>query len=158
VPPPEQGHSKTQRFSVQVTDFYGSLLFPTGAPRLPTPLTYNLNASVTTPPAAATTLADGINPYDYNFVMSGPNPANPIAKFLYVIPRNQGSQDVRLRIYDVSGRLVRTLVNGSKEPGPYTAIWNGRDELGRSVASGNYFARIEMGRTFTKNTQVTILK
>ena len=121
-------------------------------------MTYNLNASVTAAPAAASTLADGINPYDYNFVMSGPNPANPIAKFLYVIPRNQGSQDVRLRIYDVSGRLVRTLVNGSKDPGPYTAIWNGRDDLGRSVASGNYYARIEMGRTFTKNTQVTILK
>ena len=90
--------------------------------------------------------------------MSGPNPANPIAKFLYVIPRNQGTQDVRLRIYDVSGRLVRTLVNGTKEPGPYTAIWNGHDDLGRSVASGNYYARIEMGRTFVKNTQVTILK
>ena len=161
VPPPAQGQDKgkPQLFVVQVTDFYGSLLNPSGAPRIPSPLTYALSASVTTPPASATTtLASGINPYEYNFVMSGPNPANPIAKFLYVIPRNQGSQDVRLRIYDVSGRLVRTLVNGTKEPGPYTAIWNGHDDLGRSVASGNYYARIQMGRTFVKNTQVTILK
>jgi len=158
VPPPQHGQSKTQQFEVQVTDFYGSLAFPTGAPRIPSPLTYRLDASVT--PAAASgsaTLAGGINPNDYNFVMNGPNPANPIAKFLYVIPRSQGSQDVRLRIYDVSGRLVRTLVNGTKEPGPYTAIWNGHDDLGRGVASGNYYARIQMG-SFTKNTQVTILK
>ncbi|HKW51145.1 MAG TPA: matrixin family metalloprotease [Candidatus Eisenbacteria bacterium] len=160
APPPATGNDKgkPQRFVVQVTDFYGSLLFPNGAPRIPTPLTYRLDASVT--PAASSgsaTLAGGINPNDYNFVMSGPNPANPIAKFLYIIPRSQGSQDVRLRIYDVSGRLVRTLVNGTKEPGPYTALWNGRDDLGRGVASGNYYARIQMG-TFTKNTQVTILK
>ena len=160
VPPPAHGQDKgkPRRFVVQVQDFYGSLLFPGGAPRIPTPLTYRLDATVT--PAASsgsTTLAGGINPNDYNFVMSGPNPANPIAKFLYVIPRGQGSQDVRLRIYDVSGRLVRTLVNGTKEPGPYTALWNGHDDLGRGVASGNYYARIQMG-SFTKNTQVTILK
>ncbi len=160
VPPAERGNqaNKPQLFTAQVADFYGSLLFPNGAPRIPTPLTYRLDASVTTPPAAATTLATGLNPYDYNFVMSGPNPANPIAKWVYVIPRNMGAQDVRMRIFDVSGRLVRTLVNGTKEPGPYTAIWNGRDDLGRSVASGNYYARMEMGRTFTKNIQVTILK
>jgi len=148
--------NKPQLFTILVQDFYGSLLNPAGAPRIPSPLTYALNASVTPAPAATTTLS-GLNPYDYNFVMSGPNPANPIAKWVYVIPRNMGSQVVKLRIFDVNGRLVKTLVDGTKEPGPYTAIWDGRDDVGRGVASGNYYARMQMG-AFTKNLQVTILK
>ncbi len=89
---------------------------------------------------------------------SGPNPANPLSKFLFIIPQNQGMLDVKLRIFDVNGRMVRTLVNDARGPGAYTAMWNGRDNLGRSVASGNYYARIDMGGLFAKNMQVTILK
>jgi hypothetical protein len=158
VPPSPQGNpNKKQKFSVWVTDFYGSPLFAGGAPRIPSPLTYGLSVSVTPPAAPAGFLAGGLRPDEFAFANSGPNPANPISKFLYVIPQNQGSVDVRLRLYDVSGRLVRTLVNGAMAAGPHTAIWDGRDDQGRGVASGNYFARIEMG-SFTKNMQVTILK
>ncbi len=146
------------KYSVQVTDYYGSLLNPTGAPRLPTGPFYALNATVTTPPGGAAPVTAGLDPNQYQFVNSGPNPANPVSKLLYIIPLSQGPQSVRLRIYDVAGRLVRTLVDGVKSPGPYTAIWDGRDDHSRSVASGNYFARMEMGSSFTKNTQITILK
>ena len=160
VPPPSNNASSKvpRKFTVLVQDFYGSLLNPAGAPRNPTPLTYALNASVTTPVNAAAALAmRGLNPDDFQFVNSGPNPANPIAKFLYVIPRSAGAQDVRLRIYDVNGRLIKNLAQGTKEPGPYTATWDGHDNVGRSVASGHYYARISMG-SFTRNTQITILK
>jgi hypothetical protein len=159
VPPSDQGSpNKKQKFVVQVTDFYGSLLNPTGAPRIPSPLAYGLSMSVTTPAAPAGQFVSGLNANEFQFANSGPNPANPISKFLFIIPQSQGRQDVRLRIYDVNGRLVRTLVDGSREPGGHTAIWDGRDDLGRSIASGNYFARINMGGAFTKNMQVTILK
>lgn len=158
VPPPQKGNvNQSQTFRIQVTDFYGSLLNPTGAPRIPSPLAYNLNASVTPPAAPAAAMAAGARPDVFEFVNSGPNPANPISKLMFIIPQDQGSLNVRLRIYDVNGRLVRTLVNAVREPGPHTAVWNGRDDLGRSVASGNYYARIEMGQ-FVKNTQLTILK
>jgi hypothetical protein len=43
----------------------------------------------------------------------------------------------------VSGRLVRTLVNGFEEGGERSIYWNGRDDAGRGVASGIYFYRIE---------------
>lgn len=152
------GSKIPRRFAVQITDYYGSLLNPTGAPRIPTPLAYAVNASVTTPPNATTPSTDALNPNQYQFVNSGPNPANPLSKFLYIIPMNQGPQNVRLRIYDVSGRLVRTLVDASRTPGPYTAVWDGRDDHSRSVASGNYFARMEIGAGFIKNMQVTVLK
>jgi flagellar hook assembly protein FlgD len=121
-------------------------------------LTYVLNATVTPPASAAAAFASRFSPDEFQFANNGPNPANPISKFLFIIPQSQGTLDVRLRIYDVNGRLVRTLVDGARQPGPHTALWNGRDDVGRSVASGNYFARIDMGRAFTKNMQVTILK
>lgn len=44
-----------------------------------------------------------------------------------------------LRIYDMSGRLIRTLVDDDKQPGRYTLTWDGRNEAGRKVAAGVYF-------------------
>ena len=50
---------------------------------------------------------------------------------------------VRLAVYDVSGRLVRCLADDVKGAGPHTASWYGRDALGRGVASGVYFVRLD---------------
>ncbi len=50
---------------------------------------------------------------------------------------------VRLHLIDVSGRVVRTLVDGSMSAGPHAASWNGRDNEGRSLPSGLYFARLD---------------
>jgi len=162
VPPPSgNSNSKAARnFTILVTDFYGSALNPAGAPRNPSPQNYRLDVSVTTPVSASAALlaSRGLNPDDYVFVNSGPNPANPISKLLYVIPRSAGAQNVTLRIYDVNGRLVKGLVSGMKDPGPYTAIWDGHDDAGNHVASGNYFARLEVGHSFARNTTITILK
>jgi flagellar hook assembly protein FlgD len=79
-------------------------------------------------------------------------------KLLYVIPRNAGSQAVNLKIYDVSGRLVRTLVNGTQQPGPYPVVWDGRDDAGRGVGSGNYFARLNVGSAYRQDSKITLLK
>jgi flagellar hook assembly protein FlgD len=50
---------------------------------------------------------------------------------------------VTVRIYDVTGRLVRTLVNEVKDAGAYSAVWDGRNEGGANVASGIYFYKME---------------
>jgi flagellar hook assembly protein FlgD len=50
-----------------------------------------------------------------------------------------------MNIYDVTGRLVRTLVNELQKPGYYRVLWDGKDDLGKAVASGIYFYRIEAG-------------
>ena len=44
-----------------------------------------------------------------------------------------------LRIYDVRGRLVTTLLFGASIPGTHTTMWNGHNDIGQSVASGVYF-------------------
>jgi len=157
--PPNPGNSKNARkFTIQVTDFRSSPL-TTPVPQVRVPQTYVLSASVTTPPAAAARIAGRtIDPDQFFFANSGPNPANPVAKFLFVIPRNAGNAAVRLNIFDVTGRLVRTLVDGKvMEAGPHTTLWDGRDVAGRTVASGTYFARMESG-SWHQDARVTILK
>jgi endonuclease I len=55
-------------------------------------------------------------------------------------------EQVRLRVYDVSGRLVRTLVNGrTLESGRHHVEWNGRDDRDALVESGLYFCRLDAG-------------
>ncbi len=56
-------------------------------------------------------------------------------------------QEARLRIFGVSGRLVRTLVDGPVEPGVHEATWDGLDGDGRPVSSGVYFYELELGRS-----------
>jgi flagellar hook assembly protein FlgD len=50
---------------------------------------------------------------------------------------------VTVKIYDVAGRLVRTLVNEVKDAGAYAAVWDGRNNGGAAVASGIYFYKME---------------
>jgi hypothetical protein len=68
-----------------------------------------------------------------------PNPFNPTTSIRYSVPERSR---VSLRIYSVGMKLVRTLVDGVKEPGTYTAVWNGTNNAGKRVASGVYFYRM----------------
>ncbi len=65
-----------------------------------------------------------------------PNPFNPTTTIRYQLDR---SGPVRLVVLDVKGRIVKTLVDGSRDAGWYSVRWNGTDEHGRMVASGLYF-------------------
>jgi hypothetical protein len=73
-----------------------------------------------------------------------PNPFNPLTAIRFDLARG-GS--VRLAVYDVAGRLVRTLVAAELAPGCHETSWDGRDAAGRAVGSGNYFARLDAGGT-----------
>lgn len=77
-----------------------------------------------------------------------PNPFNPTTTLRFELPR---SAPARLTIYDVRGRVTRTLVSGTLAAGPHIAVWNGRDDSGHAVASGLYLARLESaGRSETR--------
>ncbi len=71
-----------------------------------------------------------------------PNPFNPTTRIAFVVP-DGGRQPVRLRVYDVRGALVRTLVDGLVTGGRHVIAWDGRDDRGRRAASGVYFLRME---------------
>lgn len=70
-----------------------------------------------------------------------PNPFNPFTRIQFSLPT---ATDVALRVFDVKGRLVRELVNGQRAAGWHQVIWDGNDEAGRGVASGNYFYRLSV--------------
>ena len=50
-----------------------------------------------------------------------------------------------LELYDLGGRLVRTLVRAAQPAGQYQVTWDGRDDHGRRLASGVYFVRLSLG-------------
>jgi hypothetical protein len=64
-----------------------------------------------------------------------PNPCNPGTLIRYHVP---APGRVRLDLYDLSGRLVRSLVHGSRPAGEQAVFWSGNDDAGRPVASGIY--------------------
>jgi flagellar hook assembly protein FlgD len=66
----------------------------------------------------------------------------------YSIPREC---NVTLSIYDITGKLVKILVNELKNSGVYSVNWNGTDDRGRKVGQGVYFYTLETSiQTFTK--------
>ena len=159
VPPANSKSNRTApvKFSILITDIRHSLLSPTTAPRVVTPDSYAITLNVTTPPALAAQLSRGMYPGGYGFMLGGPNPANPQTKLIYVLPQTANGARVSLRVYDVSGRLVRTLVSRNETAGAHASVWDGTDDSGRHVSSGAYFARIEAG-TFTQQEKILILK
>jgi hypothetical protein len=70
-----------------------------------------------------------------------PNPFNPQTTVVFEIDAGPGT-DVVLAVFDVGGRLVRTLVAEVLPAGQYRRPWDGRDAQGRAVAAGTYFARL----------------
>jgi hypothetical protein len=86
-----------------------------------------------------TGVGDGATPTTLA-VRNYPNPFNPRTNVQYAVT-NPGP--VELAVFDVSGRLVRTLVAlDAHESGLHTAHWDGTDESGVGVAAGVYFARL----------------
>ena len=70
-----------------------------------------------------------------------PNPFNPSTSILYELPH---SGNVRIDIYDVAGRRVKTLVDEIQEAGKREVAWNGRDANGSIVTSGVYFVKLAL--------------
>ena len=84
-----------------------------------------------------------------------PNPFNPTTLIRYDVPTAGGH--VTLRVYDVVGRLVRTLVDEAQTPGAKAISWNGRTDAGRRVASGVYFYRLR-APGFEKTLKMIVLE
>ncbi len=78
-----------------------------------------------------------------------PNPFNPSTTLTYHVSGEGGADtgpvSVSLRVYDIRGRCVRSLFEGSVPPGLHTVVWNGRDDRGRPVPSGVYLSVLQSG-------------
>ncbi len=83
-----------------------------------------------------------------------PNPFNPSTSISFSLPRDQ---QVKLAVYSLDGRLLRTLLNETRTAGVHEVVWDGLDDRGRQVASGVYFCRLESG-TFTAMEKMVLMK
>lgn len=83
-----------------------------------------------------------------------PNPFNPRTTLAFDLPA--AAAHVRLRLYDLHGRLVVSLIDGPLPAGRHGVVWNGADGAGRAVASGVYVSVLEtpLGRASGKLTLV----
>jgi hypothetical protein len=84
-----------------------------------------------------------------------PNPFNPSTTIRYQVAEQS---HVSLKIYDVRGRLVQTLVNEVKDAGDYSIQWNGLESSGQQVSSGIYLYTMETGENFKSTRKMVVLK
>jgi serine protease len=79
---------------------------------------------------------------EHQLVSNFPNPFNPSTTIAYQLP---AATEVSLKVYDISGKTIMTLINQTKEAGYYQVNWDGTDQAGQKVAAGMYFARLQTG-------------
>jgi hypothetical protein len=84
-----------------------------------------------------------------------PNPFNPTTTIRVGVPSDIRG-DVTLKIYNVRGQLVKTVLQGRKAPGWYTFVWDGRNNSGEMVSTGVYFARFDDSRTVLTRKMVLL--
>jgi hypothetical protein len=75
-------------------------------------------------------------------LVCAPNPFTRSTEIAFTLPE---AGRVRLAVYDVAGRMVSSVVDAWRPAGAFSASWDGRDASGREVATGVYFARLEVG-------------
>jgi hypothetical protein len=83
-----------------------------------------------------------ITPSSFKFQLEEIKP-NPIRKEALIVYHIATETKVSLKIYDASGKLVRTLVNDIQKPNVYYTNWNGRNEQGENTPKGIYFYRLQ---------------
>ncbi|MDZ7374991.1 MAG: T9SS type A sorting domain-containing protein, partial [candidate division KSB1 bacterium] len=90
-------------------------------------------------------IAQSAMPYRFHLWQNSPNPFNPETAINFEC---SSPAPVKIKIYDVAGRLVTTLVDGELAAGYHRVVWDGRDHKGEFVSSGIYFCRMETGDYF----------
>ncbi len=83
-----------------------------------------------------------------------PNPFNPDTTISFSLKE---PANVSINIYNIQGKLVKTLLNEVRAAGNHTAIWNGKDNSGRNVASGVYYYRMKSGK-YSSTRKMVMLK
>lgn len=92
--------------------------------------------------------------HEYNLMSNYPNPFNPETTIPFSLAK---TGDATLRIFNIAGQQVATLIDGKQVQGYHVVRWNGRDDAGVTLASGIYFARLDAG-SFSQTRKLILLK
>jgi hypothetical protein len=125
-------------------EFMSDLLLPNGHYATGAPDRVDLIANIMeyfeTTPTGPGTGTEGNEVFVNRLGLARPNPFNPVTTIAYSLA---GCSQVTIRVYDVAGRVVTTLVDGEVEAGPHAIVWDGTTDSGERAASGVYFVRME---------------
>jgi len=122
----------------------------------------HVNKDVTWAAQYATNIHNGINsiagneeiPTAYTLAQNYPNPFNPVTAITYRIPQQS---KVTLRVFDVRGTEIASLVEDIQPAGDYSVEWNGTDSFGNPLSSGVYIYRLET-KDFSMSKKMVMLK
>jgi predicted CXXCH cytochrome family protein len=98
--------------------------------------------------------ANNTIPADYALKQNYPNPFNPTTTISFSLPMKE---NVKLEVYDVLGKLVKTLVNQDMAAGNFAITWMGDDKNGAKVSSGMYLYKLTAG-SFSSVKKMVMLK
>jgi hypothetical protein len=93
--------------------------------------------------------------YEFKLYEAYPNPFNPSTTISYDLPL---SSLVSLSIYDIAGRLVKTLDKGFKGVGNHTVVWDGKDNFGNTVSNGIYVYKLISNKNNSISKKITFMK
>ncbi|MFQ5604138.1 MAG: amidohydrolase family protein [bacterium] len=93
-------------------------------------------------------------PNDFQLLQNYPNPFNPTTTIQFQLPK---TDRVTLKIYNLRGQEVQTLLDEVKQPGSYKIKWDGKNHYGRNVSTGLYVLRMEAGE-FVLSKKIVLLK
>ena len=97
---------------------------------------------------------DALLPEEFALYQNYPNPFNPVTTLRYDLPENSM---VNIKVYDMLGREVRTLVNQVQDAGFKSIIWDATNDYGKSVSAGIYLYQIQAG-DFMQTEKMVLLK
>ena len=109
---------------------------------------------VTVNTAVASADDGSLLPSEYALFQNYPNPFNPSTQISFDVPK---AEFVTLRVYNLLGQDVKTMINQSMAPGRYTVEWNGNDMLNNDVASGVYFYELR-GESFISRKKMLLIR
>lgn len=98
--------------------------------------------------------ADAEIPKSYRLAQNYPNPFNPETVIPFDLPKRS---EVLIRIFDATGRLVRTLIQETRDAGAHRVVWDGTDNRSRQVASGVYLLHMQAG-DFRRQRKVILIR
>ena len=93
-------------------------------------------------------------PRDFKLEQNYPNPFNPTTTIGFDVPK---SSNISIKVYNIQGQEIRSLVNKNYSPGRYEISWNARTNSGQLVPSGIYFYKIEADG-FSAKQKMILLK
>ncbi len=94
-----------------------------------------------------------VTPKEFALLPNYPNPFNPITTIRYEVPV---AGKIVIKVYNMLGQEVRSLINEVRQPGRYSIQWDGKNNVGQQVSSGVYIYRLSAGKIATSRKMMLI--